>query len=180
LMWVCRCICGTERVVLGDSLTYSKSKSCGCTKAEITRKTMTTHGQSGRTSEYLAWASMKNRCLNPNNKDYPYYGGRGIMIYEPWIDSFEAFYAYIGPKPSRNHSLDRWPNNDTGHYEPGNIRWATRKEQSNNTRGLHWIEYNGKKMIMADWAKYLGWNYDRLRGALRRKSIEDIVSSVKG
>lgn len=75
---------------------------------------------------------MKARCFNPKNKNYSRYGARRITVCPEWKDDFLAFYSYIGPRPSAQHSIDRFPNND-GNYEPGNVRWATPVEQANNT-----------------------------------------------
>lgn len=86
------------------------------------------------TPEYNSWTNMKQRCLNPNSKAYKYYGGRGITIHPEWVNDFKAFYAYVGDKPSPSHSIDRI-NND-GNYEPGNVRWATKREQVSNRRAL--------------------------------------------
>lgn len=77
------------------------------------------------------------RCFYPANPAYARYGGRGITMCDAWRDSFESFLRDIGPRPSPEHSLDRYPNND-GHYEPGNVRWATRTEQSNNKQSTVW------------------------------------------
>jgi hypothetical protein len=95
------------------------------------KKTNFKHGMI-HTPEYRVWSLMKDRCLNPRSSNYPYWGGRGIKIYEPWVHDFLVFYEYLGPKPSRQHSLDRIDNN--GHYEPGNVRWATRLQQTQNRR----------------------------------------------
>jgi hypothetical protein len=82
--------------------------------------------------EYRAWRDMKTRCLKPDFKQFADYGGRGITIYEGWLHDYPAFLAYLGPRPSPDHTLDRI-NND-GNYEPGNVRWATRLEQTHNRR----------------------------------------------
>ena len=84
------------------------------------------------TSEYMAWVSMKQRCLNPRHRDYVNYGGRGIGVCLEWQTSFEAFFRDVGPRPGRGYSLDRI-NNDAG-YAPGNVRWATASQQNRNQR----------------------------------------------
>lgn len=94
--------------------------------------TNTKHGGVG-TTEYRSWDAMKTRCLNPNSQDYFRYGARGVTVYKPWVHDFQAFYTYLGPKPSPQHSLDRFPNPD-GNYEPGNVRWASKTEQNLNRR----------------------------------------------
>jgi len=85
---------------------------------------------------------MNDRCLNINNQYYYNYGGRGIIVCDRWLNSFENFYADMGPKPTNDHSIDRYPNGD-GNYEPGNCRWATSREQNNNRRDNVIINYNG-------------------------------------
>jgi hypothetical protein len=85
-----------------------------------------------RSPERSSWDNMKQRCLNPNDPRYKYYGARGIKVCDRWLNSFKNFREDMGRKPSQRHSLDR-KNND-GNYEPKNCRWATRKVQMNNTR----------------------------------------------
>jgi hypothetical protein len=121
--------------------------------------------------EYGVWAAMLRRCRNPNTKDYPNYGGRGIRVCERW-SKFANFYADLGPRPSRNHSIERREND--GNYEPGNCYWATRAEQANNKRNNRLITAHGKTQTLAQWASELrmtpyaitfrlrsGWNVER-------------------
>jgi hypothetical protein len=91
------------------------------------------HTSGGRwTDEYRIWAGMVKRCTNPRSSSYRSYGGRGIAICDRWRTSFSAFFADMGRRPSKLHSIDRI-NND-GNYEPGNCRWATRDVQAANKR----------------------------------------------
>ena len=83
--------------------------------------------------EYAAWRNMLTRCFNRKATKFRYYGGRGITVCARWKDSFVAFLGDVGPSPSARHSIDRHPNND-GDYEPGNVRWATPREQQTNKR----------------------------------------------
>jgi hypothetical protein len=107
----------------------------------------------GTTPEYAAWAGMRQRCLNPNDSQYHYYGGRGIKVCERWA-SFEAFFADVGPRPSPKHSIDRINNN--GDYEPGNVRWATVSQQQRNTRARKRVTFRGESLLIVEWAERLG------------------------
>lgn len=113
--------------------------------------------------EYNIWNHMKIRCSDKLDKDY---GGRGISVCEEWKNSFMAFYSRIGERPSSKHQLDRIDNN--GNYEPGNVRWATRKEQSSNRRTNIVITYNGETMILKDWSEKLNMSYGVLRKRIRK------------
>ena len=118
------------------------------------------------TPEFRVWANIKQRCLNPNNPGYKDYGGRGITICDKWIDSFEAFYQDVGPKPSPNHSIER--NDVNGHYEPGNCRWATMDEQANNKRTNVYHSYQGELLTEAQLARKVGLSQNTLRGRISR------------
>lgn len=126
------------------------------------------------TPEYLIWAHMKTRCYNKNYKLYHCYGGRGIIVCDRWLNSFENFISDMGKRPTSKHSLDRFPNQN-GIYEPENCRWATPKEQQGNRRNNKWIEHNGKRMIQADWARELNMDVRKLHHHLKNFSINEII-----
>jgi hypothetical protein len=107
-----------------------------------------------RTPEHTAWMHMLRRCLNPDDAAYAHYGGRGIQVCERWLD-FELFLEDMGKRPSRDYSLDRMDN--AKGYEPGNCRWATRMQQSNNSRRTKLITYDGTTQSVSRWAVDLGF-----------------------
>lgn len=111
------------------------------------------HGMHG-TREYWIWQAIIQRCTNPHHHKYPLYGGRGITVCDEWRDSFMAFYLAVGDRPSPRHSIDRIDNYKG--YEPGNIRWATSSEQSNNRRQNQVVTYRGAKMTLTEAARKAG------------------------
>jgi len=170
LRWGCACECGNQTEVPPSNLKSGNTKSCGCLATE-TNPVKTTHGLSrlpgGRKNPtFYVWQHLKDRCLNPNNEAYPNYGGRGIRVHPDWVSSFEAFYAYVGPRPGPDWSIDRFPNND-GNYEPGNVRWATKKEQSRNRRTAVLLTFNAKTQCISAWAEELGSTRLRIWQRLR-------------
>ena len=137
---LCKCRCGSRLVVPIRFLCSGHTRSCGCLRRDIMRKAaakrFTTHGfaRDGhrRRSEYNIWVHMKERCYSPKHRSYEYYGGRGIQVCARWRKSFINFFADVGRRPSKRHSIDRVDND--GNYEPGNVRWATKKQQIANRR----------------------------------------------
>lgn len=152
-LWCCYCECGQMKTVRGDFLKDGHTKSCGC----LQRQHATTLGQNNKTHgkshtlEYKAFHEAKKRCENPNNKSYPDYGERGIAFR---ITSVQAMLEDIGLRPTPKHSLNRI-NND-GHYEVGNIEWATKKVQNRNTRRNHYVTVNEITHTIAEWAEITG------------------------
>jgi hypothetical protein len=121
---------------------------------------------------------MKQRCYNPNNRNFPNYGGRGITVCAAWRDDFAAFLHDMGPRPSPDHSLDRFPDND-GNYEPGNVRWATPDQQRGNMR--HTIRIDGVPLVA--YAHAIGLTTKRAIRVLRTRvqrgeAVADVVAEL--
>lgn len=98
---------------------------------------------------------MVQRCHNPKHPKFATYGGRGILVCERWRESFETFLADVGPRPSPKHSIDRHPD-PNGNYEPGNVRWATQKQQMRSTRINARLTAFGRTQLFVEWADETG------------------------
>lgn len=172
-MWMCRCDCQTVRSFSAGGLRKGQVKSCGCLKARVMCAIASATGESRHGSAERRWASEYNtrrsmiaRCHNPNRKDFLHYGGRGIRVCDRWRESFENFFADMGPKPSPKHSIDRIDLN--GHYEPGNCRWATVAEQMSNRSDSRYLTIDGVTLTMAEWSRRTGVHNTTIRWRKRR------------
>ena len=168
-IWSCRCICGTERDVLGNSLRQGKSTGCGCRQYQFHKERLTKHGHASdgaETKTYGVWRGMRARCLNPKHVSYRYYGGRGIKICERW-NSFENFLADMGPVPP-GLTIER-DDNDSN-YEPSNCRWATREEQVANKGGNFLLGHTRTQGETAPGAKLKAADIQKIRELRGKKS----------
>lgn len=155
IRWLCRCDCGNTKIIQGGSLKRNKTKSCGCLYK--------THGQS-YTRLYRCWGGMVQRCTNYNDiETYHLYGGRGITVCDEWRE-FVNFKCWALANGYKEHlTLDRIDND--GNYEPSNCRWATMKEQNNNTRrNVHIKCPDGRVLTRMQLAEEIGIDYHVIKG----------------
>lgn len=130
--------------------------------------------------EYKAWDSMIDRCCNPRNKDWKWYGAKGVTVAAEWRHDAVAFIKHVGPRPSPKHSLDRYPNRE-GSYEPGNVRWATPVEQARNRSNNRVVTYGGKRMVLIEAAEAAGLRYSMVVNRLSKGWTElDALSIPAG
>jgi hypothetical protein len=180
-IWLCRCRCLTIREVLAANLvrrTGRPSRGCGCHLLEMNEARRRERRESFYVSpeastprgEYHTWKSMRRRCLDPRDIGFKNYGGRGITVCRRWVDSFEAFLEDVGPRPSPTHTLDRIDN--SGNYEPGNVRWATWGEQARNRSDNHLVTYQGATRCLMDWSTRTGLPFHVLWDRLKKWPVE--------
>lgn len=186
VMWPCLCECGNEKDVSSRDLGRSSkpTRSCGCLKVEsnsmrvgkLSSSYRHGHAAGGKRSRaHRAYTCMMQRCYNPNNKDFKYYGGRGIKVCKRWSSSFENFLYDMG-NPPEGMSIDRI---DTYKgYSPENCRWATHIQQVRNARSNIKVIFNGKEMCLSELAEMLDINYFSLHSRLTRQgmTLDEAVS----
>lgn len=191
MAWVCQCDCGTIKEIRGFMLRQGKSKSCGCLRDEkMAAGLHRRHGQYGSPA-HTSWSAMMQRCYSPNDPVYARYGGSGISVCERW-HKFENFFADMGDRP-QGKTLDRWPD-QKGNYQPGNCRWATPTEQSNNLSNNFKVMYRGKEYTLRELSDETGvpyvtlrhriyargWDVDRALSEPKAKRIsEEIASQIR-
>lgn len=168
-VWLARCDCGNEtRISTGN---FGVQQSCGCITKER-MKNRATHGHTrnlSRPIEYVIWDGMKRRC---RDQDSSRYGGRGIKVCNRWLTGengktgFECFLDDMGSRPSSEHSIDRYPDND-GNYEPSNCRWATDEEQGRNKSNNHIVIFRGDEMPVTAAADAAGLNANTVFGRIK-------------
>lgn len=168
-VWRCRCDCGNEVMVIGNSLGVRGTKSCGCLKKDNARARAAehiTHGQT-KTRLYRIWFNMKCRCHKETAPDFHRYGGRGITVCDEWRNGFQPFYDWAMANGYRDDlSIDRIDSN--GNYCPENCRWEDSKTQNNNTRRNHYVTYNGETLTISQWAERCGISRNTLHSRITK------------
>ncbi len=167
----CSCDCGKTIEAERGNVAYGRTRSCGCLQAEVARENGRRAAKHGHTSggkmspEYLSWQAMNARCRNPAAENFAEYGGRGITVCGRWRESFAAFLADVGPRRPGT-TLDRVQND--GNYEPGNVRWATPRQQAGNRRTSRLITIGGETACLTEWARRAGVSDHCILHRLRR------------
>lgn len=159
--WLCQCDCG-KQVIRRSQYLRTKHRvhprSCGCHHGNETHKM-------SQTKQYSNYQNMLRRCHDSLDKDYKNYGARGIEVCKKWRESFENFWEDMGVGYSHGLTLDRIDNN--GPYAPENCRWATLKQQANNTRYNVLIDTPTGQMTIAQAAETYGIKSITLRKRLK-------------
>lgn len=168
--WLVECACKSKIIVNAGDLRLGKSKSCGCTRVSVK------HGYARKANRgriYSIWKQMRQRCLNLKKPNFHNYGGRGITICDEWND-YKVFHSWaISNGYEDGLTIDRI-NND-GNYEPLNCRWATKKEQGNNTRRTIFITYNNIHKPLTFWSEYFKIEQNTLRKRMLTMTFEEAI-----
>jgi hypothetical protein len=184
----CICDCGNIFSTLLKNLRSKGTKSCGCLhllQASQQGKANVKHGYARRGKErtkiYTIWQGIHRRCYRKNSSDYARYGARGITVCARWHrDNPNGFLNFLNDmkEPPENHSIERIHND--GEYSPSNCKWATKKEQANNTRNNRIIIYQKKEYTLAQLSETINIPYNKLRHKLGNLNcgIEEIVEKL--
>lgn len=167
-VWAFVCDCGARISARLDHVRSGRQVSCGCLRSERIAAASLTHGQTVNgetTAEYRAWSHAKARCNNPKDGKYADYGGRGIKMCAAWERSFSSFLKDMGPRPAGT-TLDRV--NVDGDYGPDNCRWATATEQVTNRRLSLYVDHQGQRLPLTEYARIRGVPYKALHARIRR------------
>lgn len=168
--WLCKCDCGKEKIINGNSLKSGLTRSCGC----ISRGRQGKHCVDLiRTKLYGVWRSMKSRCSNPKVPVFKNYGGRGISVCDEWVNDFEAFHSWaFSSGYTEKLTIERIDNNKG--YSPDNCRWATPKEQTRNRRKT--LIVNGK--TLGEWVEILDVEYNTLLYRYNKGKLECFKTNI--
>lgn len=152
-----RCDCGEIKAKNAIYIKVGKTKSCGCLQKQKRSSGNVVHGLHTKYKrEHKSWSEMKQRCYGSSDWKKKFYKEKGIIVYEPWLTDFVAFFNYMGPKPV-GLELDRIDND--GSYVPGNVRWASKTQNSRNRSISVYVTYKGKRLHLMEYCEITGVPY---------------------
>lgn len=182
---VCLCDCGKTITVHAMNLTNLRTKHCGCriTRPDLIEPSKRRNRPKRRNALKAIYGKMISRCYDPKADSYRWYGAKSVTVCDRWLNGengmsgFECFREDVGERPASNLSLDRIKSHEP--YQPGNIRWATFTQQTQNRAVTKWVTYKGKTQTLWDWCKELGLKYTRVYSRLYRQGwgVEDSFES---
>ncbi|MDA7025020.1 hypothetical protein PJ311_00160 [Bacillus sp. CLL-7-23] len=177
--WECVCECGEVTFVRTADLNNGHSKSCGCLQKEVASKTNYKNGLGSHDRLYRIYHGMKARCYYKKHKSYKSYGERGIRVCDAWLKDVTVFRKWALENGYDDAlSIDRIDVN--GNYEPSNCRWVSIKAQSNNRTSNKFVEFNGERKTIAEWALVTGLPSSMIADRLRLKwSVEKTLTTPK-
>ncbi len=177
LLWMVRCDCG--KTYSAHAINLRSGRATQCRECARVKHGQTTGGHPSPL--YTCWVNMRKRCYNPKHSDYSNYGGRGIKIAPEWRVDFAEFSSYVesvlGPRPE-GCSLDRIDND--GNYAPGNLRWATCSQQGRNRRSNVKISFNGKQIILEEFARLIRRDASGVSRQLRNGLTAEYIADCAG
>ena len=172
-VWRAFCDCGRVTVVRSQELKRGDTKSCGCFRSEAVAKRNRESADPWmreHSSEHSSFLAARARCVNARDKDYPRYGGAGVTFHGPWLKDFRAFVEHVGRRP-KGTTLDR--KDSRRGYEPGNVRWATPRQQAENRKSTVWLDLGDKKVSMADAARHFQVDPAAIKQRISKKGTLD-------
>lgn len=170
IAWKCKCDCGNETVVSVNNLQNGSTNSCGCFARELSSARRKTHGLTN-TALHKTWRNIKTRCYNPNCQKYKNYGGKGILMCDEWLNDFNSFYEWSIKNGWKDGlTIDRI--DVDGNYEPSNCRWVDWETQQRNKSNNIYVEFDGKKVCLKEYAELKGISYDKVRYDYKKNIVE--------
>jgi hypothetical protein len=166
--WSCKCACGRKTIMTGVLLRSGQVKGCGCMVGVHLKKHHWFEGNIKDHPLHSVWQAMKSRCKYKSTRGFKYWGGKGVRVAVRWQKSFRAFVNDVGlpPNDGRRYTLER--KDGSGDYTPGNVKWATYREQAQNKSNNRMLTFRGKTMCLMQWAREMNIPRDRLNQRIRK------------
>jgi hypothetical protein len=182
-LWLCKCECNNEKIISSGSFKNGNTKSCGCLYKNSNNNFK--HGNiknKKQSKTYTAWAAMKDRCSNPNTRNYKNFGGKKISVCSRWLEKDNGFQNFLDDMGECSPGLSLYRIDRTKNYFKENCRWDTKKEQERNKGNNNLITYKGKTQCLSAWAEEYNIRKDTLWRRLYKYgwSIEKALTTSVG